>query len=193
MPAPELLSLFVRPLDRTGIRYVVTGSVAAMFYGEPRLTHDVDLIVFLRAGEGKALADVFPASEFYLPPMETISVESLREQRGHFNIIHSETGFKADLYLVGRDEMNVWALKSRRQVLLEGESVMVAPPEYVIVRKLEYYREGGSEKHLRDIRSMMAISGEQIDRALIEEWIRRRGLDTEWSRITKGLAENEGL
>jgi hypothetical protein len=50
----------------------------------------------------------------------------------------------------------------------------------VIVRKLEYYREGGSQKHLRDIRSMLAISGEQLDRAALNEWIERLGLQTEW-------------
>jgi len=27
-----------------------------------------------------------------------------------------------------------------------------APPEYVILRKLQYFREGGSEKHLLDIK-----------------------------------------
>ena len=31
----------------------------------------------------------------------------------------------------------------------------VAPPEYVIVRKLQFYHEGGSEKHLRDISAML--------------------------------------
>ena len=58
--------------------------------------------------------------------------------------------------------------------------MVLAPPEYVIVRKLEYYREGGSEKHLRDIRSMLAISGEQLDRAAMTEWIQRRGVQSEW-------------
>jgi hypothetical protein len=48
MPEPELCLLFVRPLNRLGVRYVVSGSVAAMLYGEPRLTHDVDFVVFLR-------------------------------------------------------------------------------------------------------------------------------------------------
>ena len=51
MREPELFLLFVRPLNRAGIRYVVSGSVAAIFYGEPRLTHDVDFVVFLNAGD----------------------------------------------------------------------------------------------------------------------------------------------
>jgi hypothetical protein len=61
-----------------------------------------------------------------------------------------------------------------------GEAVNVAPPEYVVVRKLEYFREGGSEKHLRDIRSMMSISADQIDRGALEEWITRQGVQSEW-------------
>jgi hypothetical protein len=180
MPEPELFLLFVRPLNRAGIRYVVTGSVAAIFYGEPRLTHDVGFVVVLSDTDIEALAKAFPAADFYLPPRETIFTEARREQRGHFNIIHIETGFKADMYLTGRDELNAWAFKLRRSVELEGEAVVLAPPEYVIVRKLEYYREGGSEKHLRDIRSMLAVSGDQLDRSALNEWIQRRGLQTEW-------------
>jgi hypothetical protein len=180
MPEPELFLLFVRPLNRAGIRYVVTGSVAAIFYGEPRLTHDVDLVVFLREADVEAMAKAFPAADFYLPPSEAIAAEARREQRGHFNILHLETGFKADIYLTGRDEMNAWAFRLRRQVEFEGETLVLAPPEYVIVRKLEYYREGGSEKHLRDIRSMLAVSGHQLDRPSLNEWIQRCGLQTEW-------------
>jgi len=62
--------------------------------------------------------------------------------------------------------------------------VALAPPEYVIVRKLEYFREGGSEKHLRDIRSMLAVSSEQIDVAQLNEWLRRLGLEAEWQRVS---------
>jgi hypothetical protein len=71
-----------------------------------------------------------------------------------------------------------------RYMVTRGETVMLAPPEYVIVRKLEYYREGGSEKHLRDIRSMLAISGEQLDRAALSEWIQRRGVLAEWQLVS---------
>jgi len=45
MPQPELSLLFIRPLNRIGVRYLVSGSVAAILYGEPRLTHDVDFVV----------------------------------------------------------------------------------------------------------------------------------------------------
>jgi hypothetical protein len=185
MREPELFLLFVRPLNRAGIRYVVSGSVAAIFYGEPRLTHDVDFVVFLNAGDVQKLALAFPQSEFYFPPTEAILAEIARSQRGHFNIIHLDTGFKADFYLTGRDELNAWAFRGKRTADFEGEAVVLAPPEYVILRKLEYHREGGSEKHLRDIRAMLAVSGELLDRAALQEWITRLNLETEWRRVTE--------
>ncbi|MGZ8920059.1 MAG: hypothetical protein ACXW3L_03655 [Limisphaerales bacterium] len=51
MPEADLLQLFVYPLNEIGITYLVSGSMAAMLYGEPRVTHDVDLVVFLRADD----------------------------------------------------------------------------------------------------------------------------------------------
>ena len=59
----------------------------------------------------------------------------------------------------------------------------MAPPEYVIVRKLEYFREGGSDKHLRDIRGMLKISGDQINQTDLQEWIRLRGVNAEWQKV----------
>jgi hypothetical protein len=183
MPEPELFLLFVRPLNRAKIRYVVSGSVAAIFYGEPRLTHDVDFVVFLNADDVRRLIEAFPVQDFYLPPIETMLAELARADHGHFNLIHRDTGFKADIYPTGRDELNTLAFRGKRTVEFEGESVALAPPEYVILRKLEYYREGRAEKHLRDIRAMLSVSGEQLDRPVLDEWIQRRGLEIEWRLV----------
>ncbi len=183
MPEAELFLLFVRPFNRAGIRYVIGGSVAAIFYGEPRLTHDVDFVAFLNETDVRRLPEIFPATDFYLPPAGIIAAEVAREQRGHFNVIHMATGFKADIYPAGRDELNAWAFRNKRQAEFEGETMVLAPPEYVIVRKLEYFREGGSEKHLRDIRAMLAVSGEQIQWSELNEWIQRLALEAQWRRV----------
>jgi hypothetical protein len=184
MPEPELSLLFVRPLNRIGARYVVSGSVASILYGEPRLTHDVDFVIFLRDSDIARLQQVFPAPEFYVPRAEVIAAEIARPSKGHFNVIHSDTSFKADFYTAGRDELNAWAFRNSRRMEYRGEPIIVAPPEYVIVRKLEYFREGGSDKHLRDIRAMLAISGDLLDRPALQDWLTRLGLETEWRRVT---------
>jgi hypothetical protein len=184
MPELDLILLFLRPLQQAGFRYIVTGSVAAIFYGEPRVTLDLDLVVFLNDRDIARLREIFPPNDFYVPPAEIIVAEARREQRGHFNILHLPTGFKADLYLTGRDDLEAWAFRFQRRIQFEGETVAVAPPEYVIVRKLQYYREGGSEKHLRDVRSMLAVSGEHLDQSALQEWIHGRGLQPEWKLVS---------
>lgn len=105
MPGPELSLIFLRPLNQLGIRYMVSGSVAAIMYGEPRLTHDVDLIVFLRGNDIDSLLKSFTPPTFYLPPKSLILEETARPAKGHFNIIHIQSGFKADIYPAGRDEL----------------------------------------------------------------------------------------
>ena len=183
MLEPELFQIFVRPLNLLGIPYMVTGSVASIVYGEARLTHDIDMVVIIHAHEAERIAEVFPLSEFYCPPVEVIRIEAGRPLRGHFNLIHHATGFKADMYLAGEDTLHHWAMAHRRCLQLAGDPMWVAPPEYVILRKLAYYREGGSEKHLHDIRGILAVSGDELDLPEIERRVHDMGLQREWKEI----------
>ncbi|HEY0192525.1 MAG TPA: hypothetical protein VGC42_15505 [Kofleriaceae bacterium] len=111
-----------------------------------------------------------------------LAVEVRRGQRGHCNLIHHDTGFKADIY-IAFDELHRWALAHRRSFVAGGIQLSVAPIEYVILRKLEYFREGQSEKHLRDIRGMLDVSAGHIDRAFLDSWIARLGLETAWATV----------
>ena len=158
MHEPSLLELFARRLNTVGVPYMVTGSVAAIAYGEPRMTNDLDIVVELQHGDVERLITEFPPPEYYCPPAEVIGVEVARERRGHFIIIHRDSGLKADIYLCGDDPLHAWGMANTNTIEIDGDAVPLAPLEYVIVRKLEYYMEGGSEKHIRDIRSILKAS-----------------------------------
>jgi hypothetical protein len=71
----------------------------------------------------------------------------------------------------------------RLRVVLGESTLAVAPPEYVIVRKLEYFREGGSIKHLDDIRAMLRNSGDSLDKSALEGFIATLGLAREWAQV----------
>ena len=187
MPELNLFQIFTNRLNKMGIRYMVTGAVASIIYGEPRLTHDIDVVIELKPEQGEKVVDAFSSEEFYCPPVEIIKVESARSLRGHFNIIHYKTGLKADLYTVGQDELHYWGMSNRKKIELEGEPFWLAPLEYVILRKLEYYREGESEKHLQDIVGILEISSDQINFQQLEEKIQKYALQKEWEKA-KSLA-----
>ena len=161
---------------------MITGAVASIIYGEPRLTHDVDLVLEMTEENTKNIVEAFPLDEFYCPPVDVIRLEIRRSLRGHFNLIHHETGFKADIYISGEDELHRWALAKRRRIKIEEETIWVAPPEYVILRKLEYYQEGRSEKHLRDIAGILEVSEEQVDLKELEGKIGEFALEEEWEK-----------
>lgn len=180
MPAPDPLATFLEPLERLGLPYCVTGSVAASVYGEPRLTADIDIVLLLNTGDIAALRSAFPDAAYYVPPDETLRLELARDTRGMFNLIHHASQFKADIYLAARDPLHAWALENRRRISLGEAGAWIAPPEYVILRKLEYLREGGQDKHVRDIRFILAASA--VDRAFVESEIARLGLQAQWQR-----------
>src|SRR5829696_6591362 len=144
MRETELFLMFTRRFDQLGKPYMVSGSVAAIVYGAARLTNDVDLVAHLDFVSSRLLPELFPMAEFYCPPAEIIGLEIARERRGHFNILHIESGFKADIYLHGNDPLHIWGLARARREKIGADYLTVAPPEYVIVRKLEYFQEGGS-------------------------------------------------
>ena len=180
MQSLEPFRIFTRKLHQLGVPYMVSGSVAAIYYGEPRMTNDVDIIVFLKREDARRMEEAFPAEEFYCPPREVIEIEAAREQRGHFNLIHHDTGFKADIYLMGRDELHEWGMARVHGADLDGDPVNFAPPEYVIIRKLQFFKEGGSSKHLRDINRMVVSLGAAWDRRELEEMIGKFSLRCEW-------------
>jgi hypothetical protein len=183
MAAPGWIELFVARLEALGLPYMVTGSVASTIYGEPRLTLDLDLVVELAVERAAEFLEAFPEGEFYRPPLEVVRLECSRDARGHFNLIHQETGMKADVYLAAHDELHRWGLAHHRRIRFGPGQLSLAPPEYVILRKLEFWREGGSEKHLRDVRAMLAADL-ALDRGFLDAELRRRGLEEAWQRAT---------
>jgi len=182
MLPPDELSLFVSRLESTGAPYMVTGATAAILYGQPRVTNDIDVVLSLTDTGRTALLRAFPETEFYVPPESVIRTEQARAQRGHFNLIHHESGYKADIYLTGTDPLHAWALPLRRRLRWsEGMEIAVAPPEYVVLRKLEYYREGQSAKHPTDIRAIIEVTG--VDELALAPWLERMGLGAIWSEV----------
>jgi hypothetical protein len=180
MPETDLVLLFTRPLNEAGLRYFITGSIAGMIYGEPRLTMDVDLVLVLPQAGIKKFIQSFDETQFYCPPSEVIFEEAARSEKGHFNLIHHDTGFKADVYLAGNDPLHAWAFTRRREIKMDDDSIWVAPPEYVILRKLQFYQEGRSEKHLRDIDAMIERSADDMDEPLLMNKIAELGLGEVW-------------
>ncbi|HRG56335.1 MAG TPA: hypothetical protein PLG56_09865 [Lacunisphaera sp.] len=170
----DWLFQFIDPLERSGIPYALVGSVASSVYGEPRATNDLDVVLQIESKDAARLLAAFPETEFYVPPLETVQTEAARTHGAHLNVIALEGMAKADLYPLPADQ-KTW-FERRRTVEVAGRKLWVAAPEAVILHKLLFYREGGGEKHLRDVRAMLATLGEQLDRPWLDRELERLGL-----------------
>src|SRR3972149_3908856 len=92
----DLLQKIAGALEHLDLPYLVTGSVAAMAYGEPRLTNDIDIVAAIEERHIASLITEFPEKEFYIS--DEMIREAIRHQ-GQFNIIHPTSGLKIDVII----------------------------------------------------------------------------------------------
>lgn len=187
MEQHELLRYIVRRLESAGIKYLITGSMASMVYGEPRFTNDVDIVIEVHEEDIARLRECFPEDEFYFS--EDAAAKALRNE-GQFNVIHPSTGFKID-FVIRKNEPFDDSRFSRIKRLKATEDTVAsfASPEDVIIKKMQYYKTGGSEKHLRDITGILKVSKEMIDYGYIEKWAKKLELSDVWQAILRRLGE----
>ncbi|MSR56598.1 MAG: hypothetical protein EXS05_02860 [Planctomycetaceae bacterium] len=183
MEPSDLLTLLSHKLDELGISYLVTGSMATIAYGEPRFTNDIDVVISLRPEDVTRFCEAFPMPEFYVS-QEAVK-DAVRERR-QFNIIHPASGLKVDGIIPKDDDFE----RSRQQrgvrlPVVESVEAMFASAEDVIIRKMQYFQAGGSDKHLRDIAGVLKIQGDRIDRRYIVEWSDRLAVRDVWELILK--------
>lgn len=187
MGLDDLLYALVAVFERLDVRYFVTGSVATMTYGEPRFTNDVDIVADLQEQHVDAFCEAFPPPGFYL---SRVAVLDAVRACGQFNLLHISEGVKADIFLPSRSEFDQSRLARCRPVSVgaRGEAIL-ASPEDAILKKMEYFREGGSEKHLRDIAGVLKICPHPIDRSYIEHWAAKLEVLDIWNLILERVDE----
>ena len=183
MTQTDLLRHALDVLERLAVPHMVVGSVASSAYGEYRFTNDIDIVVALTERDVPAFVAAFPDSEYYVSPA---AVRDAVRTRFQFNVLHTVSGAKIDFIMSRGDEWGQAQMARRRRArVLPDREGYVAAPEDVILGKLWYFNEGGSDKHLRDIASMLRVSGDLIDRTDIDAWARKLGLDEAWTAIVE--------
>ena len=184
MEERELLAHTLNAIKKLNIPYFVTGSVASGVWGEPRLTSDIDIVIRLTPTTLASFCAMFPSPEFYVSEM---GARSAVERGGQFNIIHPDTGLKVDVIVPGASPFNTSSFIRRKDVNALGIDGCFGSPEDIILSKMMFYKEGQSEKHLRDITGILKLCPDPIDRQYIEKWAADLDLTDIWQAILKKL------
>jgi hypothetical protein len=183
MSQSELLIYLAQRLDAAGVRYMVTGSIASSYYGQPRSTHDIDLVVELDPASIPALRTAFPASDFYF---NEISAEEAILRADMFNIIELKSMDKIDFWVLDRKPWNRSRF-SRRTLEQVGEvRVWMARPDDLILSKLQWAQmSGGSEKQMGDAVSVYEVQFPGLDQPYLDRWARDLGVEAELAEVRR--------
>jgi hypothetical protein len=169
-------------LDAASIDYMVTGAIASSLYGEPRATHDIDLVIELVPERLPELLAAFPRPEFYLS--ETAAREALRFG-GTFNLIETAESEKVDFWLLTDDPFDRVRFSRKRVEELFGMQLKFSSPEDTILQKLKWSSlSGGSEKAFIDALRVYEVQQGALDLAYLDEWAMRIGVQDDWHRLT---------
>ena len=175
MSQQELLRKVIQTLDDAGIQYLVTGSVASSLQGEPRSTHDIDLVVAIERTDAKKLVKAFPSPAFYL---DEGSIMDAINRQGMFNLIDVNSGDKVDFWMLTNEPFDRSRFARKYAEEVWGMRITVSSPEDTILAKLRWAKlSGGSEKQFTDALRVYEVQFRSLDMEYLHSWAKK--LDVE--------------
>lgn len=180
MSLASFLSLIVRALKDAEIPFMLTGSLAAAFYGAPRATQDVDLIIESQPANIRRFVHTLKAAGLYADLEAALT--ALRTG-GQFNVIDSTTGWKADLIVRKTRSFSETEFNRRQRQELLGVEIALTTLEDLLIAKLEWSELGDSELQRRDIRELLELAGESLDEVYLNRWLDALRLRDAWERV----------
>ena len=183
MSQPELLRAVVAALEAAGVAYMATGSIVSSLQGEPRSTHDIDLVVSINPVAVPALVRAFPPPDFYL---DEVAAREAIARRDMFNLLDVTGGDKVDFWVLQDEPFAQSCFARRHPVDAAGVRLMVSTPEDTILQKLRWSDlSGGSEKQFNDALRVYEVQFGRLDLDYMNRWVVTLGVDSEWERLRR--------
>ena len=184
MSQQELLKLVIARLHEAGIEYMLTGSLASSLQGEPRATHDIDLVVAIRGVPGDIVSTflrAFADQKFYLVEH---AIRSAIDASSMFNMIDTVEGNKVDFWVLSDDAFDQARFSRRALEEFDGVPLRVSRPEDTILMKLRWAElSGGSEKQFGDALRVYEVQHGILDQAYLDAWAARLGVTASLGRL----------
>lgn len=182
MKSPDIFQVTLKVLEvfeKLKIPYYIGGSLASSAFGVPRATLDVDLVADIRPEDATVISQLLD-DEFFI---DVDMILKAIQDRSSFNIIHLETMFKIDIFILKERAFDQMAFSRRVQKSLSEESsrkFIFATPEDIILNKLEWYQAGGnvSDRQWNDIIGVLKVQGRQLDFAYLRRWANKLGISS---------------
>lgn len=177
----EVVKLVVARLEKIGISYMLTGSLATNYYSIPRMTRDIDVVIELSISDVGKLYNAFK-EDFYI---DGDVIKDAVSHEGMFNIIHNESVIKIDFIIRKNSEYRKLEFDRRKRIDIEETKIWIATAEDIVLSKLFWSKDSHSEMQLRDVRNMLSCV-QELDKRYIEKWVERLDLQQVYSEVVNG-------
>jgi len=178
----EVLVDCLHRLNASGIKYMLTGSMASNAWGMPRYTHDIDIVVQLTAADVPSIMAAFSQGFFILE----ISVRNALRPPHQFNAIDEQSPLKIDFWVLTGEPFAQEMFRRRVQLELEGLPAWVATAEDVLLHKLYWNKLTPSERQLGDAAGIFAVQRDALDLAYLRRWGKELDVLDTLERIVSG-------
>jgi hypothetical protein len=165
----EVLRVVSERLEQALIPFMLTGSFAMAYYGKPRMTRDLDIVVALDEDDVNGIVAAL-SPDFYI---DADSVRSAVLSQRLFNLMHLATSIKVDLIVRKGAEYRQVEFARRQPVQMHGVKTWIVSREDLILSKLVWAKDSGSELQLRDVRTLVDPS---MDHSYLQRWAARLGV-----------------
>jgi hypothetical protein len=178
MNLPQILHRITTALDQAGIAYMLTGSFAGAYYGSPRSTQDIDLVIAATPAQLQVFVSRLPSGEYYADL--DAALEAQRKE-SMFNVIDLKSGWKIDLIVRKSRPFSREEFGRRQRVEVHGASFFVATAEDVVIAKLEWAKLAESRRQIEDVATIVRMRRDSLDREYLDKWIGELDLKKEWT------------
>ncbi|HUS73037.1 MAG TPA: hypothetical protein VMY06_08215 [Sedimentisphaerales bacterium] len=160
---------------------MITGSVASSLQGEPRSTHDIDMVIAVGKSKARELVEAFPPPDFYL---DEHSIVDAINAHSMFNLIDLKTGDKVDFWILSNEDFDRSRFSRKISEEFMGIEMQVSSPEDTILAKLKWTKlSGGSEKHFTDALRVYEVQYGKLDIDYLQHWAEKLDVISLWKRI----------
>jgi hypothetical protein len=185
MSVSEVFHRITSALGEAGIAYMLAGSFASAYYGAPRTTQDIDLVIAATADQLRKFIQLLSKDQYY------VDLDAALKHQSLFNVVDMATGWKIDLIIRKSRPFSEEEFRRRKLVNLQGRSLFVASAEDVVVSKLEWAKLAQSQRHIEDVASILRMRWDSLDRAYLEKWILELRIDAEWNEARRAAGVSE--
>jgi hypothetical protein len=183
----NLLRNTVNILEKLALPYCITGSFASNYYGYPRLTHDLDIIVVMNESDVDGIFKAFSKGGY----VDREAIREALEQKDMFNVIYAEVGLKVDFWVCRESSFDLGMFERRKKVeMTEGMRAYIASPEDVILSKLLWAQKTDSEKQIGDAKGVYKVQEEHLDTDYLKSWAAKLNLSSALEQLKKDPPPN---